>query len=86
MIWIEITPNSLGWDGHDEPHLDALLKLKAGEEGYIGQRMIYIRGNALHGRKENDHFIELWQRDDEPRPEPPTNRSLNAVDGHAWST
>jgi len=82
LIWIEITPNAPGWDGHDEPHLDELLKLQPLEVGYIGRHPTYIRGNSLRGRRENDHVIELWQRDDETQP--PINQSLNAIQGHAW--
>ena len=86
LLWIEITPNAPGWDGHDEPRLDELLKLQPGESGYIGRHTTYIRGNVLRDRKENDHIIELCQRDDDRGPDPPINQSLNAVDGHAWST
>ena len=86
LLWIEITPNAQGWRGHDKPQLDELLKLQPGEAGYVGRHPTYIRGNALRGRKENDHVIELWQRDDDFGPTPPANQSLNAMDGHAWST
>ena len=86
LIWVQITPDAPGWDGHDEPHLDQLLKLAPGETGYIGRHPTYIRGNKLRGRPENDHTLELWQRDDDSRPLPPANQSLNVVDGHAWST
>jgi len=85
FVWIEITPNAPGWDGHDKPHLDELLKLAAGETGYIGRHPTYIRGNKLRGRPNNDHTLELWQRND-MGPLPPANQSLNVVNGHAWST
>jgi hypothetical protein len=34
-------PDAPGWDGHDEPHLDQLLKLAAGETGYRTTPDIY---------------------------------------------
>ncbi|KAJ9638208.1 hypothetical protein H2199_006895 [Coniosporium tulheliwenetii] len=91
LIWVEIKRNERGWEDHDRPLLDDMLKNSPNETGYIGRGVTMISGNTLRAGP-NDHAIELTYRDDvideSPFNQSVTNITLvdvrNVVDYLAW--
>ena len=83
LVWIELDPQGLSGK-YGRPKIDHLLMVPK-ETQRNGRTLRHIRGNSICGREKNDHVIEMWMQDDYIVA-PPSNRALDAVDGHAWTS